>query len=135
MRRLVTMLIAATFASGCVINLGRQLKDVSVANAPAGTAVEVRLRESDLVVSGELLEVREDALVLLAARQVMLVPLRMIRGARFQDAPIMDGAANLGTEDRGYLRLYSRYPNGISPQVMQELLRALGQDAPRVLPP
>jgi hypothetical protein len=135
MRRLATTLIAATFASGCVINLGRQSKDVSVANAPAGTAVEIRLHESDLVLSGELLEVREDALVLLSARQVVLVPLRMIRHARFQDAPIKNGDGTLGTEDRSYLRLYSRYPSGISPQVMQELLRTHGQDAPRVLPP
>jgi hypothetical protein len=135
MRRLATTLIAAMLASGCVINLGRRVKDLSVANAPAGTAVEMQLHESEPVLAGELLEVREDALVLLAARQVVIVPLRMIRDARFRDAPIKNGDGNLGTEDRAYLRLYSRYPNGISSQVMAELLRTLGQDAPRAPAP
>jgi hypothetical protein len=133
MRRLAPSIVVALFASGCMINLGTRLQDVAVANAPAGTRVEVRLRDSERMVTGELLDVRDDALVVLSENRVNLIPLAMIRRAWYADASVVNGGGDtLGPEDRSFLRLYSRYPNGISPEVMARLLRALGQDAPRV---
>lgn len=132
MRRLATSLAALVLSSGCVINLGTGREDVSAATSPNGTPVEVRVRESREIISGELLDVREDALVVLAKQQVVLIPFSLVDRARYHDAPVLDGQGNLGAQEKSHLRMYSRFPNGIAPSVMAELLRALGQDAPRV---
>lgn len=111
------------------------------ANSPAGVRTE--LRTSRGVFEGELVEVREGALIVLSneagqnappgtpAKQLLrLIPFRSIVHARFDQhgsgSDISEGRAPSGRV-RERLRLLSRFPYGMSREVEAELLKVHGQ--------
>ena len=100
---------------------------------PRGIQVNVEL--SDSKIPGELLEVQDSALLLLRASgtPVVLVPLRDIRTATFQQtALLIHRGAFVGGRTAAQLRMMSRYPNGLSPELRAALLAAYGQTEPEV---
>jgi hypothetical protein len=125
------LLVAALAAGGCVKTIGNSGDAFSVANSPEGVATTVSLR-TESAITGELLEVRDGALVLRRGTEVLLVPTASIA---YVQVPRGDLRTRTVTPDRFQreLRLLSRYPSGISPSVMAALLSASGRAEPTVV--
>jgi hypothetical protein len=139
--RLLSFLFAgATAAAGCVT--GATLADLPSANVPQG--IEVRITTSEVEYIGELIEVRRDALILGSRAQVQKksgesrqtqekvlrrVPIAGIRQLKPEGRPVYalpkwsPGASEI---DRRY-RLVSRFPQGMAPEVFQQVLKAFNQ--------
>ena len=83
--------------------------------------------------AGELLEVRDTALVLLVDNRVVLIPNTSIANAGFQGGDLKTHSVTPSEFLSGNLRLLSRYPSGISPAVMAALLSASGMSQPTVV--
>lgn len=130
--QLYLLFAAALAAAGCVKKFGSSVEDFSVANAPAGVATVVTLT-SGATVSGELLEVRDTALVLRRDAEVLLVPSSAIANAQYQGTDLRTHSLTPDGFLQADLRLLSRYPSGISPNVMSALLSASGKSEPTVV--
>ena len=114
---------ALLLAAGC--HIGPQAKHHAPALRATGASVTVTTAIGHI--SGELLELRDTALVVLAA-QVTLVPIRAIEQAAFSDTRLtMDRRYALRPEEREELRLLGRYPYGIPAAAMAKLLASRGQ--------
>ena len=102
------------------------------APAVSGHGIETDLRLEQRHVVGELLELRDTAYVVINAEGLLLVPFVAVRGARFTDL----GSVGMGAPDREMaerLRLVSRFPQGVSPQVLDSLLADNQQSSLRVV--
>ncbi len=114
--------------AGCVV--GPRVARYDLANSPAGAMVDARLGQTSI--SGELLAVNDSAMIVLrGGEQIMEIPFHLARLVQTYGA----GSVRL---DRGrkpdasglrYMAARSRYPQGISPTLMSELLRAYGQES------
>jgi hypothetical protein len=132
--------VAVTVAAGCAS--GPVLSDYPSAHGPEGATV--RITVGNVAYRAELLETRADSfLILSSSRQesssgeqrdraetrVRLVSFESIssvelsRGGAFVDK--VSPKASPATHER--LRLLSRYPQGLSPELMQQLLKMYGQ--------
>jgi hypothetical protein len=116
-------------AAGCVI--GPTLAKFEPAHVPTGLAV--RLVTNAGTVVGELLEVREDALLVDAADVITLVPYNAIKSANTSaQARIRFGGGRApDASERNRLRLLSRFPQGLSPPLLQRLLENRRQREPK----
>ena len=110
--------------------LGGRVGRFAPAKQPAGVAVTLWLRGGGTG-EGELLAVQDTALVILAQDTVTMVPYRVLQAGRFSQVgelteppPTRDFA--------GKLRLVSRYPQGLTPEMLARLLAAYGQPALKV---
>jgi hypothetical protein len=85
--------------------------------------------------SGELLEVRDSAYVMLVDSRVVIVPYRLIRSADFehQDWAQFGSITKPSASTRERLRWDSRFPFGIRDEAMAALLRRSGQSRPDVV--
>ena len=93
------------------------------AQGPAGAIVSLDLEDKRRI-TGELLAVEEAALLLLQERAMTRVALPVIRSGK---APkIYFSGAKLDAATRERLRLVSRYPQGVSPELEARLLQAYG---------
>jgi len=124
--------VAGIAAAGCVKTVGKGADSFPVANSPAGVATMVSVR-TDGTITGELLEVRDTALVLRRGTEVVLVPNALIANVRFQGGDLRADSMTPAEFLRRDLRLLSRYPSGISPAVMAALLSASGRPEPTVV--
>ena len=129
--RLVAALLLALHA-GCVTGPGAG--GFGPARSPRGIDVQLRVRRSDL--RGELLEVRDSALVLLETPgEGVLVPFREIRRATFRQMRLAyDGGVPSRTA-REAMRRVSRFPQGLPPAQLERLLASRGQRALRLYKP
>lgn len=129
MPRLIAMLLLATVAAGC--RVGPRLDNYAPAQHPHGVAAQ--LQTGSGAVRGELLEVQDTALLLLAPeRALILVPYSQIREGSFGPAGVdISGTPSLRAQER--LRTFSRYPQGLSPELRRQLLAAYGQAELRVI--
>jgi hypothetical protein len=125
------LLVAALVAGGCIKTVGKGPEAFPVANSPAGVAAGVSVRSGGMIV-GELLEVRDTALVLLRGTEVVLVPNVLILNVRFQGSNLRTQSVTPAEFVGSGLRLLARYPSGISPTVMAALLSASGRSEPTV---
>ena len=96
---------------------------------PAGAAVTLNL-PGDRKVGGELLAVEDSTLLLLEERQLVRVDIAAIKSLR---GPSISTRI-LSDEMRGRLRLISRYPQGVPPELEAALLQAYGGTEVRRLP-
>jgi len=134
----ITWLVAA---AGCAF--GATATTFRPAEGPAG--VEAHVTTSAAAFSGELVEVRSDALVLLSRARapasggtlapelvLLLIPFTTVRSSRFEQmgttVTLSDGRAP-SERVRDRLRLVSRFPHGLSDPVMSQLLAKYGQTA------
>lgn len=122
MRSSRAWLIAVTVLAGC--SVGTRAKNYAPAKGPAGATVQLELT-GNRALAGELLAVEDSSLLVLSQRQLMRVGLPLIQSGK---APKLSftGAALKG-EARERLRLISRYPQGVSPDLETRLLQAYGQ--------
>lgn len=96
-----------------------------------GTTTHVRVGE--VRATGELMEVRAADMLVLVQRRLTVVPYERIREARFERSGVVLQGKPPSTGELEQLRLLSRYPYGLTPEQMRELLDTLGQDAPSEL--
>jgi hypothetical protein len=125
------LFVASLVAGGCVRTIGKGAEAFPVASSPAGVAAGVSIRSGGMI-AGELLEVRDTALVLLRGTEVVLVPNALILNVRFQGSNLRQQTLTPEEFAGGGLRLLARYPSGISPAVMAALLSASGRSEPTV---
>jgi len=104
------------------------------ARSPGG--VQARLQtQSGTQLSGELLEVRDSAYVVLLSNRVTIVPFLSLRGAAFphQDWGQLGSYTHPSADTRDRIRWYSRFPFGMNDVALAALLRASGQTTPDVV--
>lgn len=115
-------LIALLLLAAC--SVGGKVKNYGPANSPAGASVTLELT-GKRILSGELLAMEDSSLVLQAAGELHRVRLVLIKSGK---APkLRFSGSRLEPEARERLRLISRYPQGISPELKSRLLQAYGQ--------
>ena len=116
-------------AAAC--GMGTPAHKFDAARGPAGVTVDLRLAQRGRV-RGELLAVGDSALIV-RGPAIALVRYASIRSGVFRDvgAVSFDGRAPQ-PRDRERLRQVSRFPQGLSPELMQRLLQAHGQNEPSV---
>ena len=144
MRAVAAIVLLASATSGCAF--GMTADKFVPGRGPEGIRSEVTTSSARF--DGELIAVRDDALLLLASvaapgggtpappnasRMVRLIPFTAIVSAQFHQLgprfQIRRGRAPSGrVKER--LRLVSRFPHGMSPAIEADLLKAYGQSAP-----
>ncbi|HKP49539.1 MAG TPA: hypothetical protein VJU17_05945, partial [Gemmatimonadales bacterium] len=128
MRPLPAIMLALLALPACQI--GTHARNYAPATGPAGATVNLQLMDKSKT-SGELLAVESDGFLLLQAGVLTRIPLSRIRSGT---APKVTFDARLGGNTRERLRLVSRYPQGVSPELEGQLLRAYGQSDVRSAP-
>jgi hypothetical protein len=122
--------IALGLALLTACQVGSHAKNYPPATGPAGAIVRLELTDKSKT-TGELLAVESSALLLLQASRLTRIPLSQIRSG---SAPRVGFDGRLGGNTRERLRLISRYPQGVSPELEGQLLRAHGQSEVRSSP-
>ena len=136
----VGLSLAAASLTAC--HVGPQIKDLDLANNPEGATVEVQVLPADgqdkLKFQGELLEIRDDGIVFSAASaddaEDELVFVAWSRATRVRATEFGGYRAEVGrslewnAETKERFRLISRFPQGISPEIMDRLLAAHRQE-------
>jgi hypothetical protein len=141
MTKAIVVALIAGLTGGCTY--GMSTGKLRLTNSPRG--VETRITSTGVEFAGELIEIRESALVLLSQRVVTpvkggvtatperrlrLIPYTAVLNSQFEQLSgrlrIVGGRAPTG-EGREDLRLVSRFPQGLSPEVLLQLLKEHGQ--------
>ena len=123
-------------------HVGPQIKDLDLAHNPEGATVEIQVLalegKSKLKFEGELLEIGDDGVIFLgadakdSADEVIFVA--WSRAARVKATQFGGYSASMGRslewspETKERFRLISRFPQGISPEIMDGLLAAYRQE-------
>lgn len=123
--------IGAALVAGC--HVGPAVEKYEPAHSPVGARSTLTVGETTYY--GELLAANDSALVFLQAySHVDLVPYPAIRSGTFNDLSVsLDGGKAPSAEDERLLRMASRFPQGISPELERRLLAAYHQSAMIVL--
>ena len=111
--------------------LGGRVNRFAPATRPAGVAVTLWLR-GGATGQGELLAVQDTALVVLAQDTVTLVPYRVLQAGQFSQVGELTETPPT-TDFAGKLRLVSRFPQGLTPEMLARLLAAYGQSELKVV--
>ena len=132
--------LAAVSLFAC--HVGPQIQDLDLANNPEGATVEVQVSPADgqdkLKLEGELLEIRDDGIVFSAVGpdkpEKVLIFVAWSRAARVRATEFGGYRAEVGrslewsADTKERFRLISRFPQGISSEVMDSLLAAHHQE-------
>ena len=134
MRRL--LLPGLLVVSACA--LGPRTKTFAPVRRPAGALADVS--RGNAAFKAELLAVTDTALLMLntRARQIVLVPYTATTEVQFSQLPdafTLHGGRVPPPELRDRLRLWSRFPPGVTAELLHQLLAAYGQNSLEVLPP
>lgn len=125
-------LLALLFCVGCMVNVGPKPENFEPAQSASGIRASLALSSS--AVEGELLEVREDGVVLLTRDRVAMVPYDAITSSAFTNSPVtISGRRAPLYEDRRKLQLLSRYPQGMPQVALDRLLASKSQTSVVVL--
>jgi hypothetical protein len=121
--------VALIALMGCM--LGPTTRTFAPAHGPKGIEADLRFKVGRL--AGEVLEVQDSALVLLSTNRVVRVPIEAIVIGRFsrRGTLIQEGHVDRGT--LASLKLVSRFPAGMTPEIRTRLLAVYGQTEPDVL--
>lgn len=123
------LLTLAVLAGAGACRVGTNPVRSPAATSPRGMVVELRLRSGEEgIVSGELLEVRDTALLLRTAGSIVLFPFDSFRDARSQPGPRRTRVRASDLADLRAWAPFARHPYGISEEQLDELLRIEGQD-------
>jgi hypothetical protein len=130
--RLAVLSLAAT---ACVVHTGLQPSEFSPASS--GTGINANLTVGQTKITGELLEVRDTAVVILTPDRVLLVPFPAIAHGTFAhtDMEITNGLRRGDDDNMTDVRMLSRYPYGIPADALRRLLASRRQDSLAVIHP
>jgi len=108
-------------------HIGASAGSVAAERGPFGAAAELNLGATEL--KGELVAVRDSGLIMLpAGGRITFVPFSRIAEGRFAHVPAsLHGRQPPTPKERDALRVASRFPQGLSPDLEQRLLAAYGQ--------
>ena len=123
---LLTLLALACLTNGC--SFGMTARKYSPAQGPKGIMMHVSTGQKQL--TGELIEVRADGILLVAEEKLLLLPYTAILSAeaKEKDSPYIISKGTVPNRDvQEHLRLLSRFPQGLTPELIQRLLDAYGQ--------
>jgi hypothetical protein len=113
---------------------GPSARTFAPAQWPDGIEADLRLKGAR--VRGELLEVQDSALLVLRDSQIVLVPIRAIRTGDFHQRGVLIDHGRISEPELHRLRLVSRFPSGLTPELRARLLATYGQtEADGVTPP
>jgi hypothetical protein len=118
--------LIACVSSGCVH--GMTTAEFMPARDPEGVRAEIVTQTRRL--SGELIAFHDNGLVVLERRMLRFLPFSAIRTATFNQVDqtrLVGGPPDRAVRRR--LQLLSRYPQGLTPELLDSLLRAYGQTA------
>lgn len=135
---IVVLIFACT---GC--SVGPQIHEFDPAHEPAGIRAEVTTRSAvpgEKKLSGEILAITDAGVLLLTESdetpRIVQVPYELLSTVDPAQRTAVR-VSTLAVEERsvrvGRLRLLARYPQGITPELLQALLRAYGQPALHVV--
>ncbi len=117
-------------------SLGPRAERFVPAHSPGGAEVRLEFGKGKSPVVGELIGVQDTALLIREASVIELVPLASIRRAAATASGSRASFSRRPTpETRERLRLLSRYPGGVTPELLRQLLDAYGQTELKVLSP
>ncbi len=124
MRTGLRPMIAPLLLAACMV--GTSGRSYAPARGPAGAMVSLELAGKP-VVTGELLAVEDETLLVLQAQQLVRVAIASIESGK---APKVSFAGrSMSPDTRERLRLVSRYPQGVSAELEARLLQAYGATA------
>lgn len=123
MRRQLMGALLALSAMAC--QHGPALESYGPALHPNGIGIQIDLRRG-ADISGELLAVEADALVVRSEQRLLRVPLGMIASV---EARPMSGRTEVTPRFLERAKLHSRFPGGITPDIERALLETYGQAA------
>jgi hypothetical protein len=92
--------------------------------------VNLRVDTTQGKLSGELIEVRDTGIVLLADQKLRLLPYTAIVSSKVDQTPsryFISRRTAPKPDVQAQLRLLSRFPQGLTPELMRQLLDANGQ--------
>src|SRR5688500_5306095 len=126
MRKLSALWLLILAIAGC--GVGPRVRDFIPATSPAGVYSIIRMR--DQTHEGELLALDDSAFVLITRDGVVQIPFSVIIGAEFAQVKRISAAS--AADFRGslgrHLRLVSRFPQGLTPELLSALLRSRQQN-------
>jgi len=123
---LLTLVILACLSNGC--SFGPTARTYRPAQTPKGVNMRVETAQGKL--SGELIEVRDAGIILLVDQKLRLLPYTAILSSVVDQTSSHYSIAKQTVpkpEVQAYLRLLSRFPQGLTPELMRQLLDAYGQ--------
>lgn len=129
-------LFVALLVAVAACPVGPTVRNFRPAQSPQGIAAEIQLRDrAKTRIVGELLEVRDSTLLVLRdTTRILLIPIRAIRSASFPKRGSLIENGRLTRGDREKLRLVSRFPAGLRPELEAQLLAVYGQTEPQTVP-
>lgn len=136
---LISSMVAGSIAA---CSYGPKMADFPSATGPEGATVRVTVPGT--AYHGQLLETRPDAILILSGARIerksgdtaeisetriRLVPYSRIESVQFQRGSKLDGRKWSPTDaaSRERFRLLSRFPQGLTPELLQQLLKMYGQ--------
>jgi hypothetical protein len=126
MKREITTLILLCLLSSC--RYGVTVESFPPARTPRGVMTKITSDRGEF--SAELIEVRDTGVVILVETRFRLLPYSMIASSRAEGLNgdyAFGGRSSPTAETRERLRLVSRFPQGLTPELLQKLLEANGQ--------
>ena len=123
---LLTVVMLAWLNNGC--SFGLTARKYRPAQYPQGVIVRVDTTQRKL--SGELIEVRDAGIVVLADQKLRLLPYAVIQSSEVAQTSSHYSISNRTVpkpDVQAHLRLLSRFPQGLTPELMGQLLSAHGQ--------
>ena len=129
-RGLIAALGAGVLLGAC--RIGPTVENYTAARVPEGVRIDARTEDEAIV--GEVIEVRDTALVALAGGRLVLVPWEALRNVRITGLTMIPTRGRWMTaEHRAAVRQLSRFPQGMSPEIQRRFLAHLGQAEIRVI--
>ena len=123
---LLTLVMLACLSNGC--SFGMTAAKYPPAQGPSGVIMRVKTAQGN--VSGELIEVRDAGIVVLANQKLRLLPYTVILSSEVDrtDSGYAISQRTVPKPDvQARLRLLSRFPQGLAPDLMRQLLDTYGQ--------
>jgi hypothetical protein len=124
-------LLLALLAAVLACPSGTNVRKFAPARSPNGIQADLRVGKQQTRIMGELLEVRDTSLLVLRdGARVTSIPIRQIRSGSFARLGTLIASGRVSGGDREQLRLVSRFPGGLGPEIAAQLLGAYGQTEP-----
>jgi hypothetical protein len=126
--RMHLVLLLALVPAGCVFNHGPRADRLPPVRTASGATATVQMEGSTRRVVGELLEVRDTSLLMISEQRVVEVLFTALRRISIAGRRISAGNERaLSPAYEQQLRLLSRHPSGMTPQLLASLLETMGQ--------
>jgi hypothetical protein len=130
----IGFVVPLALCAACVLHTGKQPSGFKPAHTAMGIQASLSLTTARL--NGELLDVRDTALVLLTEQQVALVPYPAIMRATFSNTDVtIANRQRPVSKAFSELRLLSRFPYGIPDDALRRLLASKRQESLVVIQP